>query len=54
MPQFRLSPLQFPITNRRFIHTELLGHFGLEKPEVERALAEVIAYRNKLSRIGLW
>ena len=43
----------FPIMNRGLIHPELLSHLGLEQAEVEPAFAEVVAYRNKLSRIGL-
>ena len=35
------------------VYAELLSHLGLEQTEVEPALAEVVAYRNELSRIGL-
>ena len=36
------------------IHAKLLSHLGLEQAEIEPALAEVVAYRNELSGIGLW
>ena len=43
----------FPVGDGALIHTDLLSHLELEQAEVEPALAEVVAYRNKLSRIGL-
>ena len=46
--------LRFPVVDRRFVHTDLLSHLGLEQTEIEPVLAEVVAYRTKLSWIGLW
>ena len=46
--------MDFPVVDGGFIHTELLSDPGLEQTEVEPALAEVVAYRNKLAGIGLW
>ena len=54
MFQFRFCGFYFPVVDRRFVHTDLLSHLGLEQAKVEPALAEVVAYRNELSRIGLW
>ena len=53
VPQAGLSSLHFPVVDGCFIHAELLGHLGLEQAEIEPTLAEVVAYRNELSRIGL-
>ena len=53
VPQPGLCGLRFPVVDGGFIHPELLSHLGLEEAEVEPALAEVVAYRNELSGIGL-
>ena len=43
----------FPVGDGALIHPDLLSHLRLEQPEVKLAFAEVVAYRNELSRIGL-
>ena len=53
MPQPWFCGLHFPVVDGGFIHAELLSDLGLEEAEVEPALAEVVPYRNELSRIGL-
>ena len=53
VPQPGLRGMRFPVVDRGFVHTELLRYMGLEEAQVEPALAEVVAYRNELSGIGL-
>ena len=54
MAQSRFRRPHLPVVDGRFVHAELLSDLGLKQAEVEPALAEVVAYRNELSRIGLW
>ena len=53
VPQPGFCSFRFPVVDGRFIHPDLLSHLGLEQAEIEPVLAEVVAYRNELSWIGL-
>ena len=54
VPQPGLRGVDFPVVDRGFVHAKLLSDLGLEQPKVKPAFAEVVAYRNELSWIGLW
>ena len=53
VPQPRLRGVHFPVVDCGFVNPELLSYLGLEEAEVKPTFAEVVAYRNELSWIGL-